>query len=113
MYGHQGLADGKKRACSVLDSRRRLHGRLVAGTSSYDGEALAKKGDVVVVSINHRLNILGFLDLSAYGEKYKHSANNSIIDIKAALEWVKANIANFGGDPANVTFLDNLVEALK
>ncbi|MFX9015961.1 carboxylesterase family protein, partial [Acinetobacter baumannii] len=46
---------------------------------------------------------LGFLDLSAYGDKYKHSANNSILDIKAALEWVKTNISNFGGDPGNVT----------
>jgi para-nitrobenzyl esterase len=70
---------------------------------SYDGENLAKKGDVVVVSINHRLNILGFLDLSAYGEKYKHSANVSILDIKAALQWVRDNISNFGGDPENVT----------
>ncbi|MGL1558210.1 carboxylesterase family protein, partial [Vibrio parahaemolyticus] len=40
---------------------------------------------------------------SAYGDKYKHSANNSIFDIKAALEWVKTNISNFGGDPGNVT----------
>ena len=98
-----GLADGKKRAVMFW-----IHGGgYTAGSSqelpSYDGESLAKKGDVVVVSINHRLNILGFLDLSAYGEKYKHSANNSILDIKAALEWVKANIANFGGDPGNVT----------
>ncbi|HET9433452.1 MAG TPA: carboxylesterase family protein, partial [Chitinophagaceae bacterium] len=98
-----GLADGKKRAVMFW-----IHGGgYTAGSSqelpSYDGESLAKKGDVVVVSINHRLNILGFLDLSAYGEKYKHSANISILDIKAALEWVKANIANFGGDPGNVT----------
>ena len=70
---------------------------------SYDGENLAKKGDVVVVSINHRLNVLGFLDLSAHGEKYKHSANNSILDMVKALEWVKNNIENFGGDPNNVT----------
>ena len=51
-------------------------GGFTAGSShelpSYDGENLAKKGDVVIVSINHRLNVLGFLDLSAYGEKYKH-----------------------------------------
>lgn len=85
-----------------------LHGGgHTAGSSqelpSYDGENLARKGDVVVVSINHRLNILGFLDLSAYGDKYKSSANVSIMDIVAALEWVKANIANFGGDPNNVT----------
>ena len=98
-----GITDGKKRPVMFW-----IHGGgFTAGSShelpSYDGENLAKKGDVVVVSINHRLNILGFLDLSAYGDKYKHSANASIIDIKAALEWVKANIENFGGDPNNVT----------
>ncbi len=98
---------------SIGDSKKRpvlfwIHGGgFTAGSSqelpSYDGENLSKKGDVVVVSINHRLNILGFLDLSAYGEKYKHSANNSILDMVAALEWVKTNISNFGGDPDNVT----------
>jgi para-nitrobenzyl esterase len=97
-----GINDGKKRPVMFW-----IHGGgFTAGSSqelpSYDGENLAKK-DVVVVSLNHRLNILGFLDLSAYGEKYKHSANLSILDIKAALEWVKTNIANFGGDPNNVT----------
>lgn len=98
-----GINDGKKRPVMFW-----IHGGgFTAGSSqelpSYDGESLAKSGDVVVVSINHRLNILGFLDLSAYGEKYKHSANLSILDIKAALEWVKNNISNFGGDPNNVT----------
>jgi para-nitrobenzyl esterase len=98
-----GINDGKKRPVMFW-----IHGGgFTAGSSqelpSYDGENLAKTGDVVVVSINHRLNILGYLDMSAYGEKYKHSANISILDIKAALEWVKANIANFGGDPDNVT----------
>ncbi len=97
------INDGKKRPVMFW-----IHGGgFTAGSSqelpSYDGENLAKKGDVVVVSINHRLNILGYLDLSAYGEKYKQSANLSILDMKAALEWVKANIANFGGDPNNVT----------
>lgn len=95
-------AEAKKRPVMVW-----LHGGgHVAGSSqelpSYEGENLAKRGDVVVVSINHRLNILGFLNLSAYGEKYKSSANNSLLDIVASLEWVKANIANFGGDPENV-----------
>lgn len=85
-----------------------LHGGgYTAGSSielpSYDGENLSKKGDVVVVSINHRLNVLGFLDLSAYGDKYKSSANVGMIDIVAALQWVKDNIAQFGGDPNNVT----------
>lgn len=64
---------------------------------------MAKKGDVVVVSISHRLNITGYLDLSAYGEKYKYSANNSVLDMRAALEWVKENIGSFGGDAKNVT----------
>ncbi|HEY1871283.1 MAG TPA: carboxylesterase family protein, partial [Chitinophagaceae bacterium] len=99
----KGLADGKKRPVMFW-----IHGGgYTAGSSeelpSYDGENLSKKGDVVVVSINHRLNILGFLDLSAYGDKYKHSANVSMLDIVAALQWVKDNIANFGGDPNNVT----------
>jgi para-nitrobenzyl esterase len=97
------ISDGKKRPVMFW-----IHGGgFTAGSSqelpSYDGESLAKKGDVVVVSINHRLNILGYLDLSAYGEKYKQSANLSILDMRAALEWVKTNIANFGGDPNNVT----------
>lgn len=98
-----GINDGKKRPVLFW-----IHGGgFTAGSSqelpSYDGENLAKKGDVVVVSINHRLNILGYLDLSAYGEKYKQSANSSVLDMKAALEWVKTNISNFGGDPNNVT----------
>ncbi|WP_299163830.1 carboxylesterase family protein [uncultured Eudoraea sp.] len=98
-----GIDDGKKRPVLFW-----IHGGgFTAGSSqelpSTDGENLSKKGDVVVVSINHRLNILGFLDLSAYGDKYKHSANNSIIDIVAALEWVKNNVENFGGDAGNVT----------
>jgi para-nitrobenzyl esterase len=97
------IADGKKRPVLFW-----IHGGgFVAGSShelpSYDGENMAKKGDVVVVSINHRLNVLGFLDLSAYGEKYKYAANSSFLDLRAALEWVKINIGNFGGDPNNVT----------
>lgn len=98
-----GINDGKKRPVLFW-----IHGGgFTSGSSielpSYDGENLAKKGDVVVVSINHRLNFQGFLDLSKYGEKYKTSANNSILDMQKALEWVNKNISNFGGDPANVT----------
>ena len=58
---------------------------------------------MVVVSLNHRLNALGFLDLSGYGEKYAHSGNVGMMDIVKALEWVRDNISNFGGDPSNVT----------
>jgi para-nitrobenzyl esterase len=97
------ITEGKKRPVMFW-----IHGGgFAAGSSqelpSYDGENLAKSGDVVVVSINHRLNILGFLDLSAYGEKYKYSANLSVLDMKVALDWVKDNVSNFGGDPNNVT----------
>jgi para-nitrobenzyl esterase len=70
---------------------------------AYDGAALCKNGDVVVVSLNHRLNILGYFDLSAYGEKYRNSANAGNEDIVAALRWIRDNIAAFGGDPSNVT----------
>ena len=67
------------------------------------GRNLAERGDVVVVTINHRLNVFGFLNLSDYGERYASSVNVGMLDIMAALEWVRDNIANFGGDPANVT----------
>lgn len=69
----------------------------------YDGHNLAAEGDVVVVSINHRLNTLGYTDLSDFGEKYRCSGNIGNIDIVAALRWVKENISHFGGDPNCVT----------
>jgi para-nitrobenzyl esterase len=70
----------------------------------YDGENLARRGDVVVVSLNHRVGAAGFLNLASIGgEKYAASANVGLLDIVAALEWVRDNIANFGGDPGNVT----------
>lgn len=70
---------------------------------AYDGESLSKTDDVVVVSINHRLNVLGYLDLSQYGAKYRDSANAGLGDLVMALKWVHENIAQFGGDPENVT----------
>jgi para-nitrobenzyl esterase len=98
-----GLGDGKKRPVMVW-----LHGGgFTAGSGqelrSYDGENLARRGDVVVVTLNHRLNVLGYLNLAAYGEKYAHSANVGMLDIVAALEWVRDNVAAFGGDPGVVT----------
>lgn len=99
----KGINDGKKRPVMFW-----IHGGgYTAGSSqelpSYDGEAISQKGDVVLVSINHRLNILGFLDLSDFGDHYAGSANASFYDLIAALQWVKDNISNFGGDPDNVT----------
>ena len=81
-----------------------LHGGgFDSGTSAWNpGMGLAKKG-VVAVSINHRLNIMGFLDLSACSPKYKYSGNVGMMDVEAALKWVRSNIAKFGGDPNNIT----------
>lgn len=70
---------------------------------SYDGENLSRLGDVVVVSVNHRLNAFGFLHLADYGDAYAQSGNVGMLDLVAALEWVRDNIAGFGGDPGNVT----------
>lgn len=70
---------------------------------AYDGANLSSKGDVVVVSLNHRIGVLGYFDLSAYGEEFRYSGNVGVADMVAALEWVQANISEFGGDPNNVT----------
>ena len=97
-----GVNDGKKRPVMVW-----LHGGGFstgsANEEGYDGENLSRSGDVVVVSVNHRLNVFGYLDLSVYGEKYKDSVNVGIRDIVASLEWIQDNIEGFGGDPGNVT----------
>ncbi len=97
-----GLSDGRKRPVMVW-----LHGGgWTAGSGqeqpAYNGENLSRRGDVVVVSLNHRLNILGYMNLAAYGAKYASSMNAGVLDLVAALQWVRDNIANFGGDPGNV-----------
>ena len=69
---------------------------------AYDGKNLSEFGDVVTVTVNHRLNVLGCLDLSAYGEEYKNSGNIAMADLVAALQWVHDNIEAFGGDPERV-----------
>jgi len=80
-------------------------GGYATGHSSWNpGYGLAQK-DVVFVSLNHRLNILGYMDLSSFGEKYKYSGNVGELDIVAALEWIRDNIKRFGGDPDNVTIM--------
>jgi para-nitrobenzyl esterase len=74
------------------------------GNPRYDGSNLATRQEVVVIAINHRLNAFGHLDLSGVGgERFASSGNVGVLDIVAALEWVRDNIANFGGDPGNVT----------
>jgi para-nitrobenzyl esterase len=71
----------------------------------YNGENLSRHGDIVFVSINHRLGPLGYAYFGAAGEKFAASGNVGMLDCVAALEWVRDNIANFGGDPNNVTIM--------
>lgn len=98
-----GIRDGKKRAVMVWLHGGGFHSGNGQEWPSYDGRALAGGHDVVVVTLNHRLNVLGHLDLSFFGEKYAASGNVGMTDIVKALEWVRDNIGNFGGDPDNVT----------
>jgi len=85
-----------------------MHGGGYTGGSGndllcYDGENMARFHDVVVVTHNHRLNLFGYLSLAEIGgERYASSGNVGMLDIVAVLEWVRDNIASFGGDPANV-----------
>jgi para-nitrobenzyl esterase len=99
----QSLSSSAKRPVMVW-----MHGGGFTNGSSmesyaYDGKTLSEFGDVVAVSVNHRLNIIGTLDLSAYGAEYANSRYTGMADLVAALEWVRDNIEAFGGDPGNVT----------
>jgi para-nitrobenzyl esterase len=100
------IGDGKKRPVLMW-----LHGGgFTAGNGiehdGYNGENLARLGDVVFCSINHRLGPLGFCNLAGVGgERFTASGNVGMLDIVAALEWVRDNIAGFGGDPGNVTIM--------
>jgi para-nitrobenzyl esterase len=93
--------DGKKRPVMVW-----FHGGgFTTGSGSsyaYDGVRLAKRGDVVVVTTNHRLNLFGYLNLSGYGEQFAESGAVGAHDMIFSLEWVRDNIEKFGGDPNNV-----------
>ncbi|MFL6416053.1 MAG: carboxylesterase/lipase family protein [Bryobacteraceae bacterium] len=100
------INDGKKRPVLFW-----IHGGgFVNGNGieqdGYNGENFARFGDVVFCSINHRLGPLGFCNLAGVGgNKFAASGNVGMLDIVAALEWVRDNIVNFGGDPANVTIM--------
>jgi para-nitrobenzyl esterase len=94
------LADGRKRPVMVW-----LHGGgYNYGSGSwpfYDGHNLAKRHDVVVVTLNHRLNVFGYMELSQAGAP--GSGNAGMLDLVLALQWVRDNATAFGGDPGNVT----------
>jgi para-nitrobenzyl esterase len=101
-----GLKDGKKRPVLFW-----IHGGGFTNGNGieqdgYNGENFARSGDAVFVSINHRLGPLGYCDLAgAGGEKFAASGNVGMLDIVLALEWVRDNVASFGGDPGNVTIM--------
>jgi para-nitrobenzyl esterase len=99
----RGLGDEAKRPVMVW-----YHGGGFgygsANTARLDGTNLAAHHDVVVVSVNHRLNILGFMYLAELGgAEFGQSGNAGALDMLASLQWVRDNIERFGGDPGNVT----------
>lgn len=119
-FGFQFKTESMSEDCQVLnvwtpalDGRKRpvflwIHGGGYANGSAIflpaqEGKSLAEKGDIVVVTVNHRLNVLGYLDLSFLGGKFAQSVNLGQQDLVKALEWVHANIESFGGDPDCVT----------
>lgn len=96
-------ADGGRRPVMVW-----IHGGAFTGGNGgsevYDGKSLASRGDVVVVTINYRLGVLGFLRLNEVTSgAIPSSGNEGMLDQVLALEWVQQNIERFGGDPGNVT----------
>lgn len=96
-----GLDDGKKRPVMLW-----YHGGgFSSGNGSsngYDGVRLVNRGDVVVVTVNHRLNAPGYLYLADYGDEFADSGNAGALDMVLALDWVRENIDEFGGDPDNI-----------
>jgi para-nitrobenzyl esterase len=74
-----------------------------ASYTIYDGRELARKHDVVAIGVNHRLNVFGYLYLAEYGGRWAQASNAGILDGVRALEWIRNNIARFGGDPNKVT----------
>jgi para-nitrobenzyl esterase len=98
----RGVGDGAKRPVMVW-----FHGggydQGSGGSTGYDGDGLARHQDVVSVTINHRLNVLGYLHLAdAGGSGFESATNVGQLDLVASLEWVRDNIAAFGGDPNRV-----------
>ena len=96
------LRDGGNRPVMVW-----FHGggfsSLSGSRDENDGTRLSKKGNAVVVSLNHRLNAFGFLYLADLVPEFKDSGNVGMLDLVAALQWIRDNIEEFGGDPGNVT----------
>ncbi|GAA2629764.1 carboxylesterase family protein [Actinomadura fulvescens] len=109
--GEQCLVLNIWTSCADADAPRPvlvwLHGGANFGAGDwprFNGSALARDGGLVVVTLNHRVGILGHLDLSWTGVPgYEHSGNAGILDLRMALGWLRDNVAAFGGDPGNIT----------
>jgi para-nitrobenzyl esterase len=115
---YRGAPEGQSEDCLILnvwtpalDHKKRpvmfwIHGGgFSTGSGSspwYDGTNVARKQDVVVVTINHRLNVFGYCHLGAFSGRYADSSNVGTLDCIAALAWVRDNIERFGGDPKRV-----------
>jgi para-nitrobenzyl esterase len=97
-----GLRDGARRPIMVW-----LHGGLwenaSGGGPGFDGTILARDGDVMVVTLNHRINLFGYLRLDERDDRFADSGNAGVLDMVAALQWIRTHAAAFGGDPGNVT----------
>jgi para-nitrobenzyl esterase len=98
-----GTADGRSRLPVMVWVHGGGYRFGSAGAPGYDGGSLASFGNVVVVGINHRLNIFGYTFVGGTDERFSTSGNVGQLDLVAALEWVRDNIECFGGDPSNVT----------
>ncbi|WP_395712261.1 carboxylesterase/lipase family protein [Reyranella sp.] len=97
-----GLDSGKRPVMVWLHGGAFSYGS--ANAPRYDSTNLARRQDVVVFAVNHRLNIFGHLDLSSLGdERFARSGNAGVLDLVLALKWVREHAARFGGDPGNVT----------
>lgn len=96
-----GLRDGRKRPVMVY-----IHGGAYSSGSAnnvlYDGVNLCRRGDVVVVTVNHRLNLFGYLYLAGLAKGFEDSGNVGMLDLVLALQWIRDNIEEFGGDPKRV-----------
>ena len=99
----KGLKDNGKRPVLVWVHGGGFRTESANHAPFYNGASLAKTYDVVVVSVNHRLGVFGYLHLGEiFGEQYATSGNNGMLDLVEALKWVRDNIARFGGNPGNV-----------
>lgn len=99
----KGINDGKKRPVFVWFHGGGFVNGSAVNLPTYEGRALAEKGDIVVVSVNHRLNVLGYFDMSGLGGRFSESVNLGQQDLVKSLEWINKNIERFGGDPDCVT----------